>query len=78
MIKNTRVNKVLFSRGISPSDLAARIERRLRRRCYPEQVSMVANGRRFTPWLQKAIARELGYKGPELFKDWWYERRAKR
>jgi len=39
---------------------------------------MVANGRRFTPWLQKAIARELGYKGPELFKDWWYERRAKR
>ncbi|HUT25374.1 MAG TPA: hypothetical protein VM492_13605 [Sumerlaeia bacterium] len=74
-MRNTRVNKILFARNITIDALAARIERRMRKRCHREQVSMITNGRRFTPWLQKAVARELGYKGPELFKDWWYERR---
>ena len=76
-MKNTRVNRLLFARGISVADMAARVGRRTRRRCCDAQVSMVANGHRFTPWIQKAIARELVCDGPKLFGEWWYANRGK-
>ena len=76
-MKLTRVNEILFARQITHTAMGRLISRRFGRPCSRQQVSMVARGQRYTPWLQDAIAAILDMEGPELFGGWWYEGRER-
>ena len=53
----------ILKRDLTQKELARRLGISL------PQISMVVNGKRATPWIQKAIARELGMKVEDLFHE---------
>ena len=52
----------ILKRNLTQKELARRLRASL------PQISMVVNGKRTTPWIRKAIAKELGMKVEDLFR----------
>jgi transcriptional regulator with XRE-family HTH domain len=62
-VKGRNVKIEMIKRGLSQTELARRIGISL------PHLNLIINDRRRTQWIREAIAKELGLKVKDLFKD---------